>query len=563
MIKSEKVFLFLLISICLFVSIILVDAVIDPAVLISTVFASANNSPELVPESLPLLTPEEATQIIQDGWEVFRSDGYAFEIQFPKAVVRKTLLNQDALNAGIGVDSEAPVWEFTLDNPALYQGTNLVDASLVIHVLKGEQQIGLCSEFKPGSIYQTPSQKRDSLQEVDINGIPFWKDEVLEGVMGGMYRLISYRTVANGACYELTQLVHYQNSTSFLEGEITPFDEKQVLTELDQVLDTFSLLDVEPTFPEQSYPLPKTMSFAAPKNISDHVDGIDVSHWQGDIKWRKVGDAGIEFAFVKGTEGVGWTDVNFHENMNSGQDSGVVRGVYHFARPNLGNSGAEEANYFLSVAGDYLNSGYLRPVLDLEVGSSLGKTALSNWVLDYMETIKNRTGIEPLIYTNLNYVNNFLTNAVTDYDLWIAYWSCEPEPTYFIPPTGKWSDWAFWQYFGPGGCGSNAGFIPGIQTDIDLNIFNGVSAGLQEYDASSHLWVSMSSDAYFSPIPYYADISANVNGDTTGPIDFSFWWDCDALEADVATVESACGVLPAPEEGQCQQNEYGQKCNGV
>ncbi len=103
MIKSEKIFLFLLISICLFVSIILVDAVIDPAVLISNVFASANNPSRLVSESISQITTEEVTRIIQDGWEVFRSDGYAFEIQFPKAVVRKTLLNQDALNAGLGL----------------------------------------------------------------------------------------------------------------------------------------------------------------------------------------------------------------------------------------------------------------------------------------------------------------------------------------------------------------------------------------------------------------------------------------------------------------------------
>ena len=563
MINTERVFLFLLITICLLISIVVVSANVDPSLLISTVFASG----EFVPGfGEGLFTPEEMEEIlplVQEGWEIYRDEGYGFEIQFPKTVVRKSVLNQNAINSGVGVAPDAPVWKFTLDDPSLYQGTNLVDASLLVHVLRGDENVNACSSFKPGSIYQTPNQMRNQLLQEEINGNTFWKDEVLEGGMGKFYRRISYRMVSNGACYELTLLIHSRNIEGFVEGEVSSFDEDKVIAALDEVLATFTLIDVEPTFPKLSYPEPKTITTAVSKDVSKYVDGIDVSHWQGDIKWAKVGDAGIEFAFVKGTEGVGWTDVKFFENMDSGPYSGVVRGVYHFARPNLGNTGAEEANYFLSVVGDYLNSGHLRPVLDLEVGSSLGATYLSNWVLEWMQTVENRTGISPLLYTNLNYINNYLNYSVTEYDLWIAYWSCYPAPTYDRPPTGKWRDWAFWQYYGPGGCGSNSGFIPGIQTDIDLNIFNGVSAGLQEYDAYSHLWVSLSSDAYFSPIPYYADIIANVNGDTTGPIDFSFWWDCDALEADVGAVEAICGVLPTPAEGECQNNEFGQKCIGI
>ncbi len=33
------------------------------------------------------------------------------------------------------------------------------------------------------------------------------------------------------------------------------------------------------------------------------VQGIDVSYWQGDIDWQKVGDAGVHFAYIKATEG--------------------------------------------------------------------------------------------------------------------------------------------------------------------------------------------------------------------------------------------------------------------
>jgi GH25 family lysozyme M1 (1,4-beta-N-acetylmuramidase) len=114
---------------------------------------------------------------------------------------------------------------------------------------------------------------------------------------------------------------------------------------------------------------------------------------------------------------VDWTDSKFFTNITEGTVEGIYMGIYHFARPDLGNTGQEEAEYFLSVVGDYLESGYLRPVLDLEVGGYLGKEALSAWVLDWLQTVENQSGVAPLIYTNYYYISNFLTDPVADYDL--------------------------------------------------------------------------------------------------------------------------------------------------
>ncbi len=194
-----------------------------------------------------------------------------------------------------------------------------------------------------------------------------------------------------------------------------------------------------------------------------YVQGIDVSHWEGDINWSEVYGAGYKFAFVKASEGVGWTDSNFVTNMNNGSDAGLLMGAYHFARPDLGNNAVDEALYFVGVARNYLKGGYLRPALDLEVGSSLGKEALSNWVHTWMNTVKNETGIEPIIYVNSNYANNYLNTSVAEYDLWIAHWTYDPST---LPNTGIWDSWDFWQY-------SNKGSIPGISGDVDLDLFNG------------------------------------------------------------------------------------------
>ena len=196
------------------------------------------------------------------------------------------------------------------------------------------------------------------------------------------------------------------------------------------------------------------------------IQGIDVSHYQGDIFWSDVYAADYRFAFAKASEGVGWSDPTFAANMVNGNSAGLYMGAYHFARPDLGNDAVDEALYFVSVARDYLKEGYVRPVLDLEVGSSLGKETLSNWVRTWMETVETETGVEPIIYTGGDYVNpdvDILDASLTEYDLWIAHWTYDPTAS---PNTGIWSSWAFWQY-------SNIGAVSGIVGGVDLDLFNG------------------------------------------------------------------------------------------
>ena len=153
------------------------------------------------------------------------------------------------------------------------------------------------------------------------------------------------------------------------------------------------------------------------KSTSQRVDGIDVSHWQGTINWNNVYADGYRFAFCKATEGITYDDPTFTTNMNGGTNAGVI--AYHFAHPES-NSATSEAAHFVSIINEYMTEGYLRPVLDLEDGYTLGRTVLTNWVLSFMNYVVTQTGVEPLIYCNLDYASNYLDSRVTVYDFWIA-----------------------------------------------------------------------------------------------------------------------------------------------
>ncbi|MBI4580199.1 MAG: hypothetical protein HY718_10885, partial [Planctomycetes bacterium] len=124
--------------------------------------------------------------------------------------------------------------------------------------------------------------------------------------------------------------------------------------------------------------------------------GIDVSLWQGTItpaNWTQVYNSGRRFAFIKASQGTTVTDPRFYSNVANAPVAGLLVAPYHFAdplnerQPADGHTAVDEANYFVAVAGNYMTAGYLPPVLDLEYGSSMGKTALSNWANSFCNRV--------------------------------------------------------------------------------------------------------------------------------------------------------------------------------
>lgn len=60
------------------------------------------------------------------------------------------------------------------------------------------------------------------------------------------------------------------------------------------------------------------------------VQGVDVSHYQGEVNWSKIQQAGISFAFIKATEGSRSVDERFLENWQDAAETDLCIGAYHF-----------------------------------------------------------------------------------------------------------------------------------------------------------------------------------------------------------------------------------------
>ncbi len=212
-------------------------------------------------------------------------------------------------------------------------------------------------------------------------------------------------------------------------------------------------------------------SFVAPQAASaaEPTEGIDISHWQGDIDWTQVRAAGKEFAFMKASEDIDFVDTTYGLNRARAKAAGFVIGAYHFAQPDpLPGDAVAEADHFLDTAG--IADGDLPPVLDLERTGGLTPGALRNWVTGYLERIRERTGVRGVIYTSPNFwANNMASTdwfATNGYRVvWVAHWTTAPAPTV---PASDWAGfgWTFWQY-------TSSGTVAGITGRVDLDRFDG------------------------------------------------------------------------------------------
>ena len=196
-----------------------------------------------------------------------------------------------------------------------------------------------------------------------------------------------------------------------------------------------------------------------PKGYSIH--GIDVSHHQGSIDWHRLRNAlvthdPIRFVFVKATEGDSHIDPNFRDNFNNAKESGFIRGAYHFWSNN--SSPRRQAYYFMAMV--KLEPGDLPPVLDVETKpAGITTEEFQRNVLTWLHLIEDHYQVKPIIYTYYNFKQKYLHDGRFDsYPYWIAH--------YYVAKMGYRGAWKFWQH-------TDAGHLPGIKTDVDLNIYNG------------------------------------------------------------------------------------------
>lgn len=187
--------------------------------------------------------------------------------------------------------------------------------------------------------------------------------------------------------------------------------------------------------------------------------GIDVSEYQDAIQWEEVrtldDDYQLSFVFIRATVGNDRLDKRFEENWRKAKENKIIRGAYHYYRPN--ENSLEQAELFIKTV--TLQKGDLPPVLDIErLPENQSMERLQLGLRRWLNKVEEHYKMKPIIYTGERYYNDFLKKEFSDYLFWIANYNFYREEME--------EDWLFWQF-------TEKASVSGIKANVDVNIFNG------------------------------------------------------------------------------------------
>ncbi|MBE6252314.1 MAG: glycosyl hydrolase family 25 [Bacteroidales bacterium] len=187
--------------------------------------------------------------------------------------------------------------------------------------------------------------------------------------------------------------------------------------------------------------------------LQPDVKGIDVSHHQGDIDWKKVKEAQpkLAFVYVKCTEGKSYVDPMFRKNAEGAASVGYKVGTYHYFRM---TSGAREQfeNFKSQMDAVHID---LIPMVDVERDDGKPRKELQDSLKVLLNLLEKAYGKRPMIYgTNRSY-NELCAPEFNYYPLYIGRYG-KNKPIVTGP-----SHYTIWQY-------SESARIPGIPKPVDM-----------------------------------------------------------------------------------------------
>lgn len=190
------------------------------------------------------------------------------------------------------------------------------------------------------------------------------------------------------------------------------------------------------------------------------VVGLDLSAHNGAVDFDSVAAAGVDFVYLKATEGVAFSDAAFIRNYSAARRAGLKVGAYHFFR--FDADGISQGRHFLDALHGLRTD--LPLAIDVEEWGNPAEVPTPQVVerLEAMVSELEHEGYRVIVYTNKNGHTRFLRGL--DVDLWIC--------SFTSPPLAH--PWRLWQH-------SHMARVPGVEGRVDMDTFNGSRSEWEEW----------------------------------------------------------------------------------
>ncbi|MDE7119884.1 MAG: hypothetical protein K2O10_04680, partial [Muribaculaceae bacterium] len=127
------------------------------------------------------------------------------------------------------------------------------------------------------------------------------------------------------------------------------------------------------------------------------VRGVDVSAHNGELDFERMRADGIDFVYIKATEGTDFIDRNYVANTTGARRAGMPAGAYHFFR--FDTDGEMQAlNFLVALQGRRFE---LPPAIDIEESGNPDGHATAMVVarLKALVAVLEAHGHKPVLYT--------------------------------------------------------------------------------------------------------------------------------------------------------------------
>lgn len=161
-----------------------------------------------------------------------------------------------------------------------------------------------------------------------------------------------------------------------------------------------------------------------------NIKGIDISHWQGSVDFKKVKKSGIDFVIIKagGSDAGFYKDKMFETNYREAKAAGLSIGAYYFVGKKFYGvvSGAADAERFAKILEgkefDY-------PVfLDVETTDARYKELATDAAIAFCETLEKKGYFVGIYASDISgYREKLNHERIMDYTHWVARYGKEPE----------------------------------------------------------------------------------------------------------------------------------------
>lgn len=183
--------------------------------------------------------------------------------------------------------------------------------------------------------------------------------------------------------------------------------------------------------------------------------GIDVSHWQGTIDFKKAAKV-IDFVIIKagGSDAGFYTDKKFERNYQKAKEAGLFVGAYYFVGKNCTSyaDGVADAKRFLEII---KGKTFEYPLfIDIEQTPIWKRQGATDAVIGFCRTLEAAKCYAGIYASDIGgFKDRLVLSRLGAFDKWVARYGSKPK---YVTKYGMWQK-------------TSKGMIDGIKGNVDLD----------------------------------------------------------------------------------------------